>query len=44
MDHFKLKSGASVFLDGSLSKTFRVRTYTNGKVRSRIILVQNNFF
>ena len=30
MDHFKQKSRDGV-LDGSLSKTFRVRTYTNGK-------------
>ena len=31
MDHFKLESRDGVFLDGSLSKTFQVRTYTNGK-------------
>ena len=38
VDHFKLKKQRQCFLDGSLSKTFRVRTYTNGKG-----LVQHSF-
>ena len=33
-----------MFLDGSLSKTFRVRTYKNGKGLVQDYLVHNSFF